>query len=110
MNQDLHTKAQVKLILKVVQEIAPGRSVELRIPSYAAIQCVGGSTHRRGTPPNVVEMSAGTLIDLTHNPEKWQKFREIGLISASGANSDLSAIFYRVAKLRKSLEGIVNGK
>ena len=110
MNQDLHTKAQVKLILKVVQEIAPGRSVELRIPSYAAIQCVGGSTHRRGTPPNVVEMSAGTLIDLTHNPEKWQKFREIGLISDSGANSDLSAIFYRVAKLRKSLEGIVNGK
>jgi hypothetical protein len=110
MNQDLDTKAQVKLILKVVQEIVPGRSVELRIPPYAAIQCVGGSTHRRGTPPNVVEMSAGTLIDLTHNPEKWQKFCEIGLISASGANSDLSAIFYRVAKLRKSLEGIVNGK
>ena len=110
MNQDLDTKAQVKLILKVVQDIAPGRSVELRIPPYTAIQCVGGSTHRRGTPPNVVEMSAGTLIDLTHNPEKWQKFREIGLISASGANSDLSAIFYRVAKLRKSLEGIVNGK
>jgi hypothetical protein len=55
-------------------------------------------------------MSAGTLIDLTHNPKKWQKFREIGLISASGANSDLSAIFHRMAKLRKSLEGIVNGK
>ena len=96
--------------MDMVQELAPGRSVELRIPPYAAIQCVGGSTHRRGTPPNVVEMSAGTLIDLTHNPEKWQKFREIGLISASGANSDLSAIFYRVAKLRKGLEGIVNGK
>jgi hypothetical protein len=110
MNQDLDTKAQVKLILKVVQDLEPGRSVELRIPPYAAIQCVGGSTHRRGTPPNVVEMSAGTLIDLTHNPEKWQKFREIGLISASGANSDLSAIFHRMAKLRKSLEGIVNGK
>jgi len=110
MNQDLDTKTQVKLILKVVQEIAPGRSVELRIPPYAAIQCVGGSTHRRGTPPNVVEMSAGTLVDLTHNPEKWQKFREIGLISASGANSDLSAIFHRMSKQRKSLEGIVNGK
>ena len=110
MNQDLDVKAQVKQILKTVQELAPGRSVELRIPPYAAIQCVGGSSHRRGTPPNVVEMSAGTLIDLTHNPEKWQKFREIGLISASGANSDLSAIFHRMVKLRKSLEGIVNGK
>ena len=110
MNQYLDVKAQVKHILKVVQEIAPGRSVELRIPPYAAIQCVGGSTHRRGTPPNVVEMSAGTLIDLNQNPEKWQKFREIGLIQASGTNSDLSAIFHRMAKLRKSLEGIINGK
>jgi hypothetical protein len=110
MNQDLDLKAKVKQILKVVQELAPGRSVELRIPPYAAIQYMEGINHRRGTPPNVVEMSAGTLIDLTHNPEQWQKFREIGLISASGANSDLSAIFYRVAKLRKSLEGIVNGK
>ena len=110
MNQYLDVKAQVKQLLKVVQEIAPGRSVELRIPPYAAIQCVGGSTHRRGTPPNVVEMSARTLIDLTQSPEKWKKFVEIGLISASGTNSDFSAIFHRMAKLRKSLEGIINGK
>ena len=110
MNQYLDVKAQVKHILKVVQEIAPGRSVELRIPPYAAIQCIGGSTHRRGTPSNVVEMSARTLIDLTQSPEKWQKFCEIGLISASGTNSDLSVIFHRMSKLRKSLEGIINGK
>ena len=110
MNQDLDVKAQVKQILKIVQELAPGRSVELRIPPYAAIQCIGGSTHRRGTPPNVVEMSAMTLIDLTQSPEKWQKFCEIGLISASGTNSDLSVIFHRMSKLRKSLEGIINGK
>ena len=110
MNHDLDLKAQVKQILKVVQEVAPGRSVELRIPPYAAIQCIGGSTHRRGTPPNVVEMSARTLIDLTQSPEKWQKFCEIGLISASGTNSDLSVIFHRMSKLRKSLEGIINGK
>lgn len=110
MNQDLDVKTQVKQILKVIQELAPGRSVELRIPPYAAIQCVGGSTHRRGTPPNVVEMSASTLIDLNQNPEKWQKFREIGLIQASGTNSDLSEIFHHMAKLRRSLEGIINGK
>ena len=78
MNQYLDVKAQVKHILKVVQEIAPGRSVELRIPPYTAIQCIGGSTHRRGTPSNVVEMSARTLIDLTQSPEKWQEFCEIG--------------------------------
>ena len=110
MNQDLKKKAEVKQILKIVQELSPGRSVELRIPPYAAIQCIEGINHGRGTPPNVVEMSAETLIDLTHNPEKWQKFHEIGLISASGANSDLSPIFYQMAKLSKSIEGIINGK
>ncbi len=110
MNQDLGVKAQVKQILKVIQELAPGRSVELRIPPYAAIQCVGGSTHRRGTPPNVVQMSARTLIDLTQSPEKWQKFRDIGLVQVSGTNSDLSAIFHRMAKLSQSLGGTENGK
>ena len=30
MNQDLEIKIQVKQILKVIQEIAPARSVELR--------------------------------------------------------------------------------
>jgi hypothetical protein len=50
MNQDFEMKAQVKHILKLVQELAPLRSVELRIPPYAAVQCVGGRTHRRGTP------------------------------------------------------------
>ena len=68
MNHDLDLKAQVKQILKVIQEIAPGRSVELRIPPFAAIQCVAGRTHRRGTPANVVEMGAETLIKLLKDP------------------------------------------
>ena len=38
MKQDLEIKSQVKKILKVVEELAPGRSVELRIPPHAAIQ------------------------------------------------------------------------
>ena len=102
MNQDLDIKAQIKQILKVIQEVAPGRSVELRIPPYAAIQCVDGVNHRRGTPSNIVEMSAATLMNLTQNPEKWQEFCEIGLISASGTNSNLSNLFAEVSKLMKS--------
>ena len=74
MNQDLNIKAQVKQILKIVQEIAPGKLVELRIPPYAAIQCVEGGNHRRGTPPNVVEMSGHTLIKLVENPTNWEEF------------------------------------
>ena len=110
MNQDLDLKAKVKQILKVVQELAPGRSVELRIPPYAAIQCVGGSIHRRGTPPNVVEMSAKTLLKILNNPVKWQQFCDSGAISASGTNSNLSNLFVEVSKLMNSEVGSENGK
>ena len=110
MNHDLDLKAQVKQILKVVQEVAPGRSVELRIPPFAAIQCVSGSTHRRGTPPNVVEMSAETLLKLLENPVKWQQYSDSGAISASGTNSKLSNLFAEVSKLMNSVVGSENGK
>jgi hypothetical protein len=110
MNHDLDLKAQVKQILKIVQELAPGRSVELRIPSYGAIQCVGGSIHRRGTPPNVVEMTAETLVSLLENPDHWQQFCETGAISASGANSNLGSLFVQVSKLMNSEARSENGE
>ena len=99
MNPDLEIKSQVKKILKVVQELAPGRSVELRIPPYAAIQCVEGGNHRRGTPPNVVEMDAQTLLKLSESPQNWDKLCSAGAISASGTNSNLAELFNRVSKL-----------
>ena len=43
---------------------APGRSLELRVPPYAAVQCVEGPRHTRGTPPNVVETDPLTWIRL----------------------------------------------
>ena len=110
MNQDLDIKAQVKLILRLVQEVAPGRSVELRIPPYAAIQCFGGRTHRRGTPPNVVEMKAETLIRLLESPDLWDQFCDLGAILASGTNSNLSNLFVQVSKLMISEVGSENGK
>ena len=109
MNQDLGVKAQVKHILKIVQELAPGRSVELRIPPYAAIQCVEGRNHRRGIPPNVVEMAPETLMALSQNPLKWGELLGEGLIAASGTNADLSELFIEVSKLVKSFDGGLNG-
>ena len=109
MKQDLEIKSQVKKILKVVEELAPGRSVELRVPPYAAIQCVEGGNHRRGTPANVVEMSGETLINLAQDPGKWEVFCKQGLISASGTSSDLSQLFKEVGKLVKSFGGGLNG-
>jgi hypothetical protein len=102
MKQDLEVKSRVKKILKMVHEIAPGNSVELRIPPYAAIQCIPGSVHRRGTPPNVVEMSGHTLIELVEDPTCWDKFCYEGLISASGTNANLEDLFTQVSKLATS--------
>jgi hypothetical protein len=102
MKQDMEVKNRVKEILKIVQQVAPGNSVELRIPPYAAIQCVAGSVHRRGAPPNVVEMSGDTLVELIANPTYWDEFCHKGRISASGTNSNLTDLFIKVSKLDSS--------
>ena len=109
MNNDFEVKSQVKKILKIVEQIAPGKLVELRIPPYSAIQCVAGGTHRRGTPPNVVEMAGETLINLVDDPAKWKTFCNQGLISASGTSSDLSHLFKEVSKLMQNVSGGING-
>jgi len=111
MKPDLEEKNQVKQIPKVIEELAPGRSVELRIPPYAAIQCVSGSTHRRGTPPNVVEMSGQTLIAISKTPDLWDQMCSNGAILASGTNSNLSELFSKMSKLISNFdEGLIDGK
>jgi hypothetical protein len=102
MKQGMEVKNRVREILKIVRQVSPGNSVELRIPQYAAIQCVPGSFHRRGTPPNVVEMSGYTLIELVGNPTYWDEFCRNGRISASGTNSNLKDLFTQVSKLDSS--------
>jgi hypothetical protein len=102
MNQDSKVKGQVKKILKIVVQIAPGKLVELRIPPHAAIQCVEGGNHRRGISPNVVEMARETLINLADDPAKWENFCNQGLISASGNYANLQELFMRVSKLHIS--------
>ena len=92
MEKDLKTAAEVKAILKLIKELSPGNTVELRIPGYGAIQCVAGGNHRRGTPPNTVEMSGPTLVKLINQPQLWPELVASGLISASGIASDLSEV------------------
>ncbi len=99
MQKDPIITEQVKVILKIIQELSPGRSVELRITPYGVIQCVAGVNHRRGTPPNTVEMNGQTLIKLIRKPTLWGSFCESGQIQASGTLSDLSAIFKVAAVL-----------
>ena len=101
MKIDTVLKLQVGEILTRVKKFAPGKSVELRIPNYSAIQCVSGSVHRRGTPSSVVEMSAQTLIYLAENPYKWEELCSNGMISASGTNSNLKELFIQISKLKQ---------
>ena len=97
MTKDPQTAATVKEILDLNKNTSPGKSVELRVPPYGAIQCVAGSNHRRGTPPNTVEMSGQTLIRLINEPSLWITLCESGEIMASGVASDLSNVFAQAA-------------
>ena len=101
MKADLVLKLQVGEILRIMQKLAPGKSVELRVPNYGVIQCVSGSVHRRGKPSNVVELNAQTLINLAENPFKWEELCSIGMISASGTNSNLKELFIQISKLKQ---------
>jgi Bacterial SCP ortholog len=81
-----------KHYLAVLAARHPGRSVEVRVPPYAAVQCVGGTRHTRGTPPAVVETDASTWIRLARGELTWAEAVADGTVSASGRRSDLSAL------------------
>jgi hypothetical protein len=54
----------VRYLLQQIEIRHPGGTVELRVPPYGAVQCIAGMDHRRGTPPNVVEITPELFIDL----------------------------------------------
>ena len=83
-------RAAVKASLAVLVERAPGRSVEVRVPPFAAVQVVEGSRHRRGTPPAVVETDAATWLALALGALDWSEATRTGRLRASGERSDLS--------------------
>ena len=97
MTKDPQITATIKEILDLFKNISPGKSVELRVPPYGVIQCVAGGNHRRGTPPNTVEMSGQTLVRLINNPAIWSLLCESGEVRASGLLSDLSNVFAQAA-------------
>ena len=49
----------------------------------------------------MVEMSAQTLINLAENPQKWEELCSVGMISASGTNSNLKELFIQLSKLKE---------
>ena len=82
----------VRTSLQWFSDQNPGRAVEVRVPPYRAVQILGGTTHRRGTPPAVVEMSAKTWLELFTKKITWSDAVSTGEIIASGERSDLSEL------------------
>lgn len=83
--------AVVRLLADALAAKVPGNSVELRVPPYAAVQCVPGPRHTRGTPPNVVETDPLTWIRLATGREKWADALQAARLTASGERADLGA-------------------
>jgi hypothetical protein len=68
----------------------PGRSVEVRVPPFVAVQSVAGPRHTRGTPPNVVETDGVTFLRLATGRLRWADAVATGAVAASGNRADLS--------------------
>ena len=87
-NQDL--KSAIKFTLQLLHQKIPGKSVELRIPPFAAVSIIEGKDHKRGTPPATIEIEATTWLKLASGLLNWADATQAGLIHASGPDTDLT--------------------
>jgi len=83
-------KLLTKHFLAVLAERAPGRSVEVRVPPYAAVQAIPGVRHTRGTPPAVVETDVDTWLALATGELTWEAAVAAGRVVASGERAELT--------------------
>ena len=86
------TATAVRFTLAELAARAPGGSVEVRVPPFGAVQCIDGTTHRRGTPPAVIETDATTWLELATGALTWVDAVASGRVIASGERADLSAL------------------
>jgi uncharacterized protein (TIGR03083 family) len=95
---DLHRSALSRCTRTLAGILAgqhPGRSIEVRVPPYAAVQCAisdPGPTHTRGTPPNVVETDPLTFLRLATGRTTWSDAVANGSVHASGLRANLASV------------------
>jgi len=82
----------VRFTLDELALASPGRSVEVRVPPYGAVQCIAGPRHTRGTPPNTVETDPVTWLELALGRRTWADAVAAGAVRASGLRADLTAV------------------
>lgn len=83
------TALAVRYLLQVLSDVAPGNTLEVRVPPFGAAQVVEGPRHTRGTPPNVVEMDAVTWVALATGSLGWDAALAVHRVTASGSRADL---------------------
>jgi len=88
----LALRITTKVLLSTLVAKAPGHTVEVRVPPIAAVQCVEGPRHTRGTPSNVVELDPLTWVRLAAGRLSWSVAVADGRVSASGERSDISSL------------------
>ncbi len=82
----------VRYTLEELGARAPGRSVEVRVPPFGAVQCVEGPRHTRGTPPNVVEADPETWLRLATGEQRWAQALADGRLRVSGIRAHLDGL------------------
>jgi hypothetical protein len=79
--------AAVRLTARTLSDVAPGATVEVRIPPFIAVQCISGPQHRRGNPPNVVETDPRTWLRLATGLLAVSDAADAGLLTLSGSRA-----------------------
>lgn len=82
----------MRYLLEELAAIAPGNTVEVRVPPFGATQCVEGPRHTRGTPPNVVEMDPETWLELATGELTWEAAVDAARVIASGSRATLEGL------------------
>ena len=60
------------------------------MPPFAAVQVIEGQSHRRGTPPAVIETDPATWLGLATGALTWADAVATGAVDASGTRADLA--------------------
>lgn len=78
----------VRTSLRAFAQQYPGKAVEVRVPPFAAVQCLPGGAHTRGTPPHVVETDPQSWLALATGRMDWATAVQRAVVSASGHRAE----------------------
>jgi hypothetical protein len=78
----------VRTSLRAFAQAFPGKAVEVRVPPFAAVQCLPGGAHTRGTPPHVVQTDPRHWLALATGRLDWATAVREAAVDASGHRAE----------------------